>query len=83
MRRRSAEKEDILDMKKEEPKKEVIKTGTVNCPFLNVRHEPKPNAKLMKIIKKGDVVTIDESFDDKLWYKIDGGYTKKAFIDIN
>lgn len=83
MKRRSAEKEDILEIKKEEPKKETIKTGTVNCQLLNVRYEPKPNAKLMKIIKKGDVVTIDESFDDKLWYKIDGGYIKKAFIDIN
>lgn len=83
MRRRSVEKEDISEIKTEEPKKEIIKTGTVNCAFLNVRKEPKPDSKLVKIIKKGDRVTIDTTFEDRLWFKIEDGYTKKAFIDVD
>lgn len=78
MRHRSEEKEEIKKEIKEEPK---FKKGKVNCPFLNVRSEAKPDSKLVKIIKAGDEVTIDTTFDDKLWYKIEDGYVKKAFID--
>lgn len=66
-------------------KKKTIKKnenmGKVNCAYLSVREEPKPNAKRVKIIEKDDAVKIDPEFTDKLWYKIEGGYVKKAFID--
>lgn len=65
--------------KKEEKK---IRTGTVNCYLLNIREEPKPDAKLAGLLKEGDTVVIDDSFEDKLWYKIEQGYVKKAFIDL-
>lgn len=62
-------------------RKSAIKTGTVNCGFLNVREEPKPNSKKVNMLKQGETVTIDPEFEDKLWYKIEEGYVKKAFID--
>lgn len=81
MRRRSVEEVEKEDIK--EIKEDIYNSGTVNCAFLNVRKEPKPDSKLVKIIKKGDRVTIDTTFEDKLWFKIEDGYTKKAFIDVD
>lgn len=79
MKHRLVEKEELVK-ETAEVKKERI--GVVNCEYLSVRQEPKSNAKLIKIIKKGDKVAVDSTFDDKLWYKIEDGYTRKAFIDI-
>lgn len=62
--------------------KKAIRTGTVNCYLLNIREEPKPDARLVGLLKEGDTVVMDDSFEDKLWYKIEQGYVKKAFIDL-
>lgn len=75
-------KKKTTTKKKKEEKDTSVRTGTVNCYLLNIRKEPKPNAELAGLLKKDEVVTIDTSFDDKLWYKIEQGYVKKAFIDL-
>lgn len=72
----------------EEPKKEA-KTGVVaNCVALNVRQKPNLNAKVVCIINKDTVITIDKKASNKEWFKVTldngvEGFCMKKFIQID
>ena len=74
-----------VDVSVETPIVEDVKpkTGVVtDCVKLNVRKAPKIDAKIIKTISKGDVVTIQDEVGD--FYKIgDKEYCMKKYISVN
>lgn len=62
-------------------KKPVSKIGTViNCDLLNVRQEPSLDAEILGTLPKDSTLKVKEAIDG--WYKIDNGFVKAEFIEI-
>lgn len=62
-------------------------TGVVaNCTKLNVRNNPNANADIITAIDKGVEVEIDETFNNKEFYKVAAGsvngFCMKKFIEL-
>lgn len=72
----------------DEPQDVVFKLGVVdNCQRLNVREEPKANARVVCVIEVDDEVEVDKQSSTDDFYKVvtsDGtdGYCMKKFITL-
>ena len=66
-----------------EEKKPAIKSATgkvVDAYMLNVREEPDISSAVKVVILNNAIVTIDLSFNDKDWYKIETATGEMGFV---
>lgn len=54
-------------------------TMTVTAELLNVREHPMGSSRIVNVLKKGEIVEIEDSSDSD-FYKIPGGYIMKQFV---
>ena len=69
-----------------EPTVKNVEGMVVNCTRLNVRKEPNKNAKVIRILDKGNCVMIDLENSTEDFYKVSTpsgeGYCMKNFIEV-
>ena len=78
------------EIKANEPEvnfRDMLTGEVVNCNKLNVREEPKKDAKVVGVIEKGAIVNVDPEIGENDFYTVytpDGliGYCMKTFIAI-
>lgn len=65
--------DEIIEIKQAESKRKV------NIHSLNVRKEPSTDAEIVKVIRRGDAVKVEEDLGE--WLKIKGGFVMSQYID--
>lgn len=58
----------------------TVRKGIVNCEELRLRDDPNLNSKVIRLLPKGTEVTIIENANSE-FYKVDGGYVMKRYVD--
>lgn len=72
----------FADEKKENiTKEEVVRTGKVNIDKLRLRTAPNTESDVIRYLQTGETIKILEDANAD-FYKVDGGFVMKQFIDI-
>ena len=79
---KSLSEKDIRTAKEKAEQKTTaaVKVGTVNCDNLRLREEPNTESNIIKLFQKGDEVEILDNANEE-FYRVNGGFVMKKFID--